>query len=283
MKLVALLFLVCGVALAGGAIYYAQEHFAMLAQKEEKTGPEMVKVLTANTRLAYGEVIDKKAGNEKLIWRDWPADSIPNGAFTDGKDFLGKDFEQARTVLINIEPGLPILRSMVSDFGRGVGLRVSPGMVAVTIPINAVSAVAGHINPGDRVDIEYTRRGGGTLTSVILLSNVKIIAIDQMSDTQTKGPRVGSTATVEVSRDDARRLRLALQSGSLALFLRDQSDTSASTASETLDLSDLPGAEKPVEAPAPAPAPEPVVEKEDDGYQVRVRKGGVTQTFTFQD
>jgi len=282
MRVVAVLFLLFGVALAGGAIYYAQEHFTMLAQNEQADGPKVAKVLTAKVRLDYGDVIDKEAGNEKLIWRDWPADSIPYGAFTDGKDFLGADFAQTRTVIKTIEPGLPILRSMVSEFGEGVGLRVAPGMRAVTIPINAVTGGGGHISPGDHVDIEWTRRAEGTLKSAILLWNVKVIAVDLSSDPQRKGPRLATTVTVEVTPDDARRLRLALGAGTLSLFLRgdDAGPIKPAEMQETLDLSDLPGAALPEPEPQALPEQEP--EPEPQIYQPRLPSGRAVPGATFE-
>lgn len=282
MKIVAFLFLLCGVALAGGAIYYAQEHFAMLANQEQPEAQPTKKVLTANKRFVYGDVLDKNAKVEELIWRDWPADSIPFGAFTDSKEFLGKDLEQTRTVKVTIEPGLPVLKSMVSEFGEIVGLRLSPGMRAVTIPINAVTGGGGHVNPGDRVDIEYTRQSSETMTSAILLQNVRVIAVDLASDTQSRGPRLASTVTVEVNLEDAQRLRLAMASGTLSLLLLGEGEVSnQSTAGSTIDLSDLPGAPKP--APEPEPEPEPVIEQKDTGYTVKVRKGSDVQEQTFQD
>lgn len=288
MKIVAFLFLLCGVALAGGAIYYAQEHFAMLSQSGEGEKVETKKVLTANARLVYGDVIDKEVGNSKLIWRDWPADSIPSGAFTEGKDFLGKDFERKRTVLATIEPGLPILKSMVSDFGEGVGLTLSAGMRAVTIPINAVTGGGGHISPNDRVDIEYTRRGNGTMTSAILLEDVRVIAVDLASDSQTRGPRLATTVTVEVNTENAQRLRLALSSGTLALLLRGAGEEPSESGSSgtTINLSDLPGAPDPEPVPEPVVVvkePEPVAQPEDEGYRVRVRRGNQVEEQTFKD
>lgn len=279
MRLVALLFVVLGLGLAGGAIYYAKQEFdriqASMAQTDQGAGT--VKLLVARKQLPHGQVLSLKSGNDLLTWVDWPKESVPQGAFIgtmDGKDIFGDNRNQTRTVLRTIEPGELILRSKVSDFGEGVRLRVAEGMRAVTIPINAVTGGAGHISPGDRVDIEFTRSTAGNISSHILLWNVQVIAIDQRSETEQVGARLGSTATVEVTPTDARKLRLAMNAGALSLLLRNQDVVTNPVADpapkdeQVIDLSVLPGAPVAVE-----PKPEPVVIEQKPVYQPRLPTG----------
>lgn len=269
MKIIAVLFLVCGVGLAGGAIFYASELFrtmeAQMMSKDE--GPKMVRVLAAKKKLKYGDRITGQRGRDLLRWIQWPEDSVPEGAFLNAKDFLGEEGKEVRIVLRAIEPGELVLKSKVTGFGEGLRLQVSPGMRAVTIPIDAVTGAAGHISPGDRVDIQWTRRAGGTITSTILLWNIPIIALDQSHDTQRSGPRLGRTVTVEVNPTDAQRLRLAINGGTLALLLRGEEDAtdpdaaipaSASEEPELIELGDLPGVPKREPKPEPEPEPEAV-------------------------
>lgn len=268
MKIIAMLFLICGVGLAGGAIYYASEHFkrmeAMMASSEEPA-PQTIRILAASTKLNYGDRLTVERGREVLKWVEWPAESVPEGAFRDGGEIFGEERNQMRTVLRAIEPGELILKNKITGFGQGLRLQVSPGMRAVTIPIDAVTGGGGHISPGDRVDIQWTRSTAGTITSTILLSYVPVIALDQSHDTQSSGPRLGRTVTVEVNPTDAQKLRLAINGGTLALFLRGQEDglvpkpDDAAEEPELIDLNDLPGAPK-IEA-KPEPEPEPEVEQ----------------------
>lgn len=265
MKIIAILFLICGVGLAGGAIFYASEHFrnmeAMMARDDG--GPELVQIVAAKKRLAYGDRLDYKRSQEVLRFIEWPADSIPEGAFRSSEELLGAERDEVRVVLRAIEAGELILKNKVTGFGEGLRLQVSPGMRAVTIPIDAVTGGGGHVSPGDRVDIQWTRRAAGTITSTILLWDVPVIALDQSHDTQRSGPRLGKTVTVEVTPIDAQKLRLALSGGTLALFLRGQDEVLTAQPSEDseerelLDLNDLPGL--PEAAPEPEPEAAPVV------------------------
>ncbi|MEM7056292.1 MAG: Flp pilus assembly protein CpaB [Pseudomonadota bacterium] len=263
MKIIAILFLVCGVGLAGGAIYYASEHFrnmeAMMAQDE---GPKTVRIVAAKQSLSYGDRLNYDRAKEMLRFIEWPAESVPEGAFRTSEELLGPERKQVRVVLKSIEPGELILKNKVTGFGEGLRLQVSAGMRAVTIPIDAVTGGGGHVSPGDRVDIQWTRRAGGTISSTILLWAVPVIALDQSHDTQSSGPRLGSTVTVEVSPKDAQVLRLALSGGTLALLLRGEEDIAATPSEqdpeepELMDMNDLPGAPE----AAPEPEPEPEVE-----------------------
>ena len=278
MRLIAILFLLCGVGLAGGAIYYASEHFknmeAMMAREQE---PTTVRVLAARSKLNYGDRIDVERAREVLRWMEWPKADIPEGAFLSGAEIFGEDRDQIRTVLRTIEPGELVLKSKVTGFGEGLRLQVTQGMRAVPIPINAVTGGGGHVAPGDRVDLEWTRSTGRTILSTILLSNVKVIALDQSHDQQQSGPRLASTVTVEVTPTDAQRLRLAMKGGTLALLLRgfdepvldSKSPDEPDEEAEIIDMSDLPGTPEIVE-----PEPEPVViEEKIEIYQPRLPGG----------
>ena len=178
---------------------------------------------------------------------------------------------KTRIVTRAIEPGELVLKSKVSGFGESdrLSIRLPDGMYPFTIPVNTVSGVAGLISPGDRVDIQYIVRQGETMSSHILLENVLVLAIDQVTDTERNRALSGRTVTVAVSRKDAQTLTVALQQGTLSLLLRGLNEVETSEAPTTVDSSILPGAA----LPAPEPEPEPEAEPEDTGYKVRVRKG----------
>ena len=203
MRIIALLFLVFGVALAGGAIFFASEYFrnleASMAQKDP--GPAIVRVIAAKVPLAYGDKLDIKMADDALQWVEWPKDAVPNGAFTTAEQLLGKGNKQTRTVLRAIEPGELILKSKVTGFGQNirVATQVSEGKRAFTLKIDAVSGVAGLVAPGDRVDILLTRSIERELTTVVIIEDVLVIATDQVANTENTRARVARTATVEVS------------------------------------------------------------------------------------
>ena len=273
MRLLAILFLICGVALAGGAVYYAMEHLPNneAALAKQQAGPETVMVVAARLPLKMGDQLSYELGKDYLKFVEWPKDIVPDTAFFTADELFGADKSEIRSVLRAIEPGELVLKSKVSGFGESnrLSIRLPDGMYPFTIPVNTVSGVAGLISPGDRVDIQYIVRQGETMSSHILLENVLVLAIDQVTDTERNRALSGRTVTVAVSRKDAQTLTVALQQGTLSLLLRGLNEVETSEAPTTVDSSILPGAA----LPAPEPEPEPEAEPEDTGYKVRVRKG----------
>jgi pilus assembly protein CpaB len=156
----------------------------------------------------------------------WPKDSIPTGAFGD-IDSIFKDAKTARerVSLVAMVAGEPLLRSKISGLGARPILSslVADGMRAVSIKIDDVSGVSGFILPGDRVDVILTRHTGSNnndLVTDIILQNIKVLGIDQLASTDSDKPVVGRTATVEVTPEQAGKLVLAQQAGTLSLALR---------------------------------------------------------------
>ena len=99
---------------------------------------------------------------------------------------LAKAGAKCALFLRTIEPGELILQSKVTGFGGSsrMATRVAEGKRALTIPINAISGVAGHVQPGDRVDVLNTRPINGQLTTSVILQNILVIATDQRSNTE---------------------------------------------------------------------------------------------------
>lgn len=273
MRILALIFVVFGVALAGGAAYFASEHFKRLEANmaQPDPGPKTVKIIAALRGLKYGDKIDIKSADKSLRWINWPEESVPKGAFTRAEDLFGPGNTESRTILRGIEPGELILQSKVSGFGEDVRVaaQLSAGKRAFTIPINAVRGVAGLIAPGDRVDILLTRTIQRQPTTSLILQDVLVIATDQRSNKENTRARIAKTATVEVDPKQASKLTLAQSVGKLTLTLRGMNEA-AETDVEPVRLEDLPA--QPVKAePAPAPAPAP------KAATVRVRRAGQAQ------
>ncbi len=271
MRIVAILVLCLGVALAGAATYLLREFYAAQAMMAARpAGPETVRVLAAKQGLKYGDRLDLAMAEERLRWVTWPKDAVPEGAFTTGEELLGPERKETRTVLRTIEPGELVLKSKVTGFGENVRVaaQVTEGKRAFTIPINAVSGVAGLVAPGDRVDILLTRTIDRQLVTSIFLQNVLVIATDQVSNTETSSTRVARTATVEVDPNDASKLALAQQVGKLSLSLRGV-DEAVEARVEAVSIDDLP--DQPVVIPEPLPSPPP------PPNLVTVRKGTEVQ------
>jgi pilus assembly protein CpaB len=126
--------------------------------------------------------------------------------------------------------GEPIRREkLVKTSGSGFVSAVLPaGMRAMSIPIDATGAntAGGFVLPNDRVDVMRTVRAGDASRAELVLSDVRVIAIGRnLQDPQGPDRAVqGSSATLEVSYDQARTLGEAQQLGSLFLLLRSLQD-----------------------------------------------------------
>lgn len=266
MRLIAVLVMVFGAALAGGALFFVNKYWrnfeASLAGRD--SAPQIVRVLAAKKPLAYGDVLTFERGKDVLRWVEWPAKAVPDGAITTEEQLVGKDRDLSRTVLRTIEPGELVLESKLTGFGETarIATQVSDGMRAVAIPVDAVSGVAGFVAPGDRVDIILLRRIQNKTTSSVVLQDVLVIATDQTADRESGRVKVARTATVEVTPTEAQKLIVAQQEGKLSLTLRGVNE-SQEIEPTAVDVDDLP--DQPAAAAAPAPAPGPTT--------VRVRKG----------
>lgn len=185
-------------------------------------------VLVAASDIPFGMALTPEA----IMEVQWPKASVPAGAVAQRSDLLNGP-EGKRVAIRSLVAGEPFLKAKVSGFGEKPSLsrRVSPEMRAYSISISDVSGVAGFLMPGDRVDVLLTRQwpaGSSVLVSDVLLQNVTVLGIDQLSDEKAYDPVVGRTATVEVARADAQKLALAAQLGSLSLTLRNSTDAALS-------------------------------------------------------
>ncbi|MEO0360414.1 MAG: Flp pilus assembly protein CpaB, partial [Pseudomonadota bacterium] len=228
MRIIALIILLFGLALAGGATFFASQRYAEIENELRRMAAEAtpvvaapamktVPVVVATKALRYGEELDE----EMVEIVEFPEQSAPDTRFTTLEDLFG-DGRDARIVLRAMEPNEPILKTKVTGFGERatISAQLTPGMRAFTLRIDSVSGVAGFLLPNDRVDIFLTRGSRDGLSSNVIMQNVKVIAVDQFSDQESTRARVARTATVEVSAEDAQKLALAQQVGKISLSLR---------------------------------------------------------------
>lgn len=152
----------------------------------------------------------------------WPRNIIPDKAVTNAKQVEG------RVVHVSLAKGEPILLTKLAPEGAAAGLNglLAETMLAVTVKTDAVSGVAGFINPGDRVDVlcEMASPGSGNEHfSRIILQNLKVLSRGQVWDqTAEKEPKEVPTVTLEVTPEQAEMLNLASFQGRIRLALRNQ-------------------------------------------------------------
>jgi pilus assembly protein CpaB len=269
--------LVLGFVFAGAALFFLFTSKPAPAPIAAATPTiQTVAVLVAAKDIPYGEKITP----ELVRSIQWPATSVPAEAITKSADlFEGPD--APRIALRPIAAQEPFLKAKVSGFGERpiLSRKVAPGMRAFSVRINDVSGVAGFILPGDRVDIMLTRQTEGerdNLATEVLLQNIVILGINQESREVVDAPIVARSATFEVTPEQAQKLALATQVGSLSLMLRNYA-TLDSEKVAPIDASDL-GEKKPKPVAKPK-APPPV----DNSVYVKVRKGTEAKTEKVSD
>lgn len=258
MRILAFFVLAIGIAVAGSAAFYAQKMFDAQLNLT-RAEPSTVKLLVANRTLEPGTVL----GSEDLQLADWPSWAVPPGAFSSTDAVFGDDGSDTRYVMNTIQRGEPILDGKLSEPNQSgrIPYGMDPNEGAVSIPINAVSGVGGFISPGDHVDILLTHEANGSTVSIVLLQKIRVLAIDQINNTEAASPRVGRTATVAVTTRQAQTLALARQKGSLSLILRNKDAPEAE--SSPLDIRELDG---------------PLTPDGKPQKTVKLRKGGVVET-----
>lgn len=220
-----------GVAVLLGliAVFLANSYFSGVEQKQQQIAEEqkLARIVVASQDVGFGAPLNQQ--NIRLA--NWPANSIPAGAFTS----IAAAMKDNRVALRPIVIGEPVLASKVSgaDGRATLSANLPVGKVAFAIPINDVSGVGGFARPGDRVDVLLTRPipGGGSagtdkMTDVVLEA-VPVLGIDQISDELQTKPAPGKTATLEVDTIGAQKLALAIQLGALSLALRNVADQAA--------------------------------------------------------
>lgn len=204
------------------AVILANAYFSGVEQKQQQLAQreQLARIVVATQELDFGT----KLTSQNVRLQNWPASSVPQGAFRSIPDVL----KDNRVALRAMVPGEPVLASNVSGLdGRATLAALLPeGMRAVSIPVDAVNGVAGFVLPGTMVDVLLTRRieGEGAssddLRSDLLLENVQVLAVDQLANDKEGKPKVSRTATLSVTPYDAQRLSIARKLGTLSLTLR---------------------------------------------------------------
>ncbi len=222
---------------------------ALLAGRSEPPPPpapvtqlETTDVLIANSDIGLGSTVSA----QDLRWQTWPAAAA-------GSSFIRKSNRPdainqlvGSIARVPVSAGEPIRESkLIKATGSGYMAAILPsGMRAISVEISPETGAGGFILPNDHVDVILSRRdraqekvtGVEAHTSEIILSNVRVLAIDQAVE-EKNGQRVvvGKTATLELSPRQAETLALSRQLGTLSLALRSLVDFNSKGQPEAAD------------------------------------------------
>ena len=182
-----------------------------------------VPVVVAKSDLKFGDRLD--AGKVTIL--HVPANAVPTGAFTTVAQVLAQDNGGAPVALTQISAKELLLPAKLSGPGArpSVAVEIADGFRAYTIKVSDVTGVGGHALPGDRVDVVLTRDltpDGPTrnYVSEVVIQNIRVLGVDLNADLVANKPATPSTATLEVSVQDAQKLAVTADLGKLSLALR---------------------------------------------------------------
>ena len=173
--------------------------------------------------------LGSRLNSQMLTAIDWPSGSLPEGAFADLKEL------QDRVVKTSIQRGEALLNAKLAPLGTQGGLSavIAEGKRAMTVRVNDVVGVAGFALPGNYVDVmvnaQQDKAGGKgndeqQQISKTVLEHVLVLAVAQEAGRDDTKPKVVNAVTLELTLEDAEKLDLARNVGTLSLVLRNQTD-----------------------------------------------------------
>ena len=217
---------------------------------ETKTIIQEVEVSQTKVLVAAGDLpVGTLLSPSDFRWADWPEATVNPSYFTEG---MAPDAMETlagsvvRTSLFLDEPLLPQKIVQKGETGFMAAL-LSPGKRAVSVEISPESASAGFILPDDRVDVILTYeievlQGQEMVEQTIVVTameNVRVLAIDQIFGEIDGVPALtGSTATLELTPEEAELMSLSARRSTISLTLRSHADAGENNG-ETIARLDL--------------------------------------------
>ncbi len=189
-----------------------------------------VDVLVAKSDIGLGQSVKP----EDLQWQTWPTATASSTLIrrTDRPNATTEIIGQiARAPFISGEPIRE--QKLVKADGSGFMAAILPtGMRAVSTEITPETGAGGFILPNDRIDVILSkheknpdRQGAETVQSETVLTNIRVLAIDQApKEKDGQNAVVGRTVTLELKPEQAETLARVRQSGTLSLALRSIAD-----------------------------------------------------------
>jgi len=260
MRIVFGLVLVAGLALAGFAVYMAQNYIgayeSALAEERGRANDSVPvqDIFVATRSIGFGEEIK----DEDIVLMPWPKQALPETYFDSDRPIMDESGDP-RVATRQIEKNEAFMDVKVSAPGDVAGLtsRLKRGQRAFAIKVDVASGVSGFLRPGDRVDVYWTGRikaigvdvPEGDVTKLIE-TGVSLIAIDQTAQSDSTDATIARTVTVAASPQQVASLAQAQSTGNLSLSLLGRNDDTVSEVVEVdqrslLGLAERQTAEKP--------------------------------------
>jgi pilus assembly protein CpaB len=195
--------LVIGVAillalLASVGVY---RYLSQKGRMAEEARLQTVGIVVAVVEIPIGTTINAN----QVALTAWPKDLYPKDSFADQKLVIGRVGKR------DFLRGEPIVESKLIPSGKGAGLLsliVPEGKRAFSLRVNEVVGVGGFI----------------VKVSKLILENMPVLAAGQIVEQKENKPITVNTVTLSVTPDEAERLALAINDGTIQLVLRNFMD-----------------------------------------------------------
>ncbi|HKT08530.1 MAG TPA: Flp pilus assembly protein CpaB [Gemmatimonadaceae bacterium] len=210
--------------------------YRYLQQAKAASQVQMQSVVIAARDVPEGEKLDRLA----LSLAQWPMGTAPESAFTNIDSVVG------RVVRIPVFKGEAVVPGRLAPAGTGPGLevKISAGMRAMAVKINDVAGLSGLIQPNNRVDVLVTLKANPQQNTKeeakLFMSNMRVLSVGTQVERGDDGkPIQATTATLEVTPQQAEQLAVAMNEGTIQLVLRgfgdpDSIKTPGATAADVL-------------------------------------------------
>ncbi|MFO0867290.1 MAG: Flp pilus assembly protein CpaB [Gemmataceae bacterium] len=216
MKPKTMILMVVAVTCGLGASYMTSKLLA-----ERKVEVEKVRFLVLRKPVSLGDSI--KNPDEYVEDKEVAKDTEPKGAIADRDLLKGKVMKRSLRVGDHLT-----LEDLLSDKDSGIQAHLPPGFKAVGVRVNPETIAGGFASlPNSRVDIFWTcRRATDKDTfAKVLLEDVLVIAADANAVRPENGQAMpASVVSLALNTEDALKLSLAKENGTISLVLRKFND-----------------------------------------------------------
>ena len=226
--------------------------------------------------------VGAKIGDLDLKMVKYPPVDLPPRVFRSKASAVG------RGAVLPIGKGEFVVPNKLAGENAGAGLStlIAVGMRAEAVRVNDVTAVAGFVVPGTRVDVLVTGNppGSSEPQTMTVLQNAAVLATGQRTERSATGePQNASVVTLLVSPEDSEKLALASQEGRIQFVLGNPLDTNQEKApairnkslfGDAMSLEHSPKVMRIKQAPWKAPEP--------DKLEIDIFKGNQEEKRYFQ-
>jgi pilus assembly protein CpaB len=196
----------------------------VMDRKDDSQTYETEEIYVAKHDINVGDEITAESVNLEA----WPADKIHPDAIRELESVVG------RRPATKLYKGDQVHEAKLIDVNApsAPAFTIPPGMRVVNVKVDAVTGAAGLLRPGDRVDVQLfvTANPGAGIPKTetrTIMKDLQVFAVDQHINRRvedTEGGNVARTIGLLVTPEQADKITLASNLGSLRLIMRHPDD-----------------------------------------------------------